>query len=560
MKKFLLLCIVLCLTHVDGFAQDFDESKLESLTTEFIQKANGSEALSILTNVKSYYGALSIDNKKRARSFYVNEISTYLEREKKEEALTIIYLYQNIAEGNDDKLPTLLYIKGNIYAEKVDSIHLIRTIDELKNSDYNSNIETRNYIVELQKKLSKLRDYIPPYKKIGGEWVVNRMVWDKSEKGNHSIVSFMKSSVEMTWLANNVPDVILRINNDLDADTISACLDKRSYFSYQLAARMAKMMIKNKDYYSQIVIPYATDSIYILWCSERINKNSPELAGILRGTVSATAAAVNAELAQKNKYSWSDSFWGGLTTTAVEVGINSILDALFTPSKKMFAFEARLRINNDYLLTGTLTYKFSKIKPEGLSKYEELHSDVKMVRWLPESGVAFEGIPVIPHPSLDEESFKKDKNTRYYNCMIAGKEAKRGMKYLSAYNNDQYQWLMLYNDSILRSQDYKGTYAVPIDANPYIGFGYDNINEQIKNKYKLENNDGVYVLGVDENSPAYVAGLKENDVILKIDDKPLKDKVQMLSILSNLKIGDRIILNVHRKKKELNLLLRVTWK
>ena len=561
MKKSFLFGLVLCITsYANVFAQNFDETQLETMTNEFIQRAESSDALSLMTNIKSYYSSLSIDDKGKMLSYVTNKTSALLENEKKDDALAVIYLYQNLVDDRDEKLPTLLFIKGNIYADKVDSVHLKRTIDELNSGVLKSNKNAARYLKELDRRLIDLRNYIPSYKQLEGEWVINRMVWDKTETGNHSIVNFMKSSIEMSLLASNIPDVILRISNDQVADTISACLDKRSYFSYQLAARMAKMIIKNKDYYSQIVIPYASDSIYILWCSERINKNSPEFAGLLRGTVSATVAAVNAELAQKNKYSWSDSFWGGLASTAVEVGINSIIDAMFTPSKKMFAFEVRLKINNEYMLTGTLTYKFSKIKPEGVSKYEELHSNVKLARWLPESNAAFEGFPLIVHPSMDEESFKKDTTTRYYYCMNAAKSAKRGIKYIRAFNNEQFKWLQLYNDSLLRNQGYKGEYAVPTKATPYFGLGYDNLNEMIQKKYKLPNSDGLLVIGVDENSPTYVAGLKEDDVILSIDGKNIKDKNEMVSILENKRIGDKMDFRILRKKNQLDLKLIVTWK
>ena len=53
--------------------------------------------------------------------------------------------------------------------------------------------------------------------------------------------------------------------------------------------------------------------------SEKINKNGITYAGLLRGTTGAASAMINAELAQSNKYKFSDQLLGGLATTVAEM-------------------------------------------------------------------------------------------------------------------------------------------------------------------------------------------------------------------------------------------------
>lgn len=545
-KSFLVGLLFSIISYADIFAQSYDEARLETLTNEFIQRAESSDALSLMTNIKSYYSSLSIDDKRKMLSYVTNKTSALLENEKKDEVLSVIFIYQNLTDIKDERLPTLLYIKGNIYAEKLDSIRLKNTIDELGNEIYKAHNKTSVYLTELRNNLEKVRSYIPAYKKLNGIWISDDLSWNTSNKRHVIATGFSKCG----------PDIYLNIDYDSFADTLSMKIDKLSDLSIQVAGK-GKAIVKIKDYYSQLVIPYKSDSIYILWSSEKINLNGTEIAPLIRGSLSATSAAINAELSQKNKYSFSEQLWKGMATTAIEIGINSILDVLFTPSKKMFVLEAHLKIVNDYLMTGDLIYKRSKIDAEGTNlNYDEYRTRVNLARWLPESGVAFYGWiqgtsgpgPLV-HPSLNikQKVYKKNENTRYSYW-------KRNVPKTSAwaylgYNKDQQKWLMLYNDSVLKSIGFKGDYSVKPGAQPFIGFAYSDFAEK----------DGVLVTEVDKTSPALMAGLKRKDIILSADDIEISNSKDMEFILKEKKIGDYIKLKVLRGKKILNLLLRVTW-
>ena len=311
-----------------------------------------------------------------------------------------------------------------------------------------------------------------------------------------------------------------------------------------------------------MVIPYASDSIYVLWSSEKLNKNSPELASIFRGTVTATAASLSAELAQNNIYDFSTQLFGGLATTVSEIGLNAIISALFTPSKKMYVLEARLKHETDYMLSGTITYKYKDISADkDLSKEKTIRSKVSFARWLPESNSVFTAqwyMPILhPMNKIAPKDYKKYKDTRYAYCRNSiGKGKMFPAKSATAYNVDQYKWLMIYNDSVLRSQGHQGT--VFEKTKPYIGIMYSNLDENIQKKTTLA--EGVYVCDIDKMSAAYVGGLKEGDIILSVNGQIIKDSEDMNMIVNRLKVGDWLSFHVLRGKKEKDFTIRVTWK
>lgn len=559
-KSFLLGLLFGIFIYANVFAQNYDETKLEALTNEFIQKSESSDALSLMTTIRSYYSSLSVGDKDKILTYYLNKTTALLQSEEKNEALAVIHLYQNFADSKDSNLPNLLYIKGCLYAEKVDSFQLKRTIDELNNLTGLENVQTRNYVSQLNSSLNKIRNFIPSYKTIEGAWIADDLCWNTSNKEHYLVGAFEKME----------PDIILNVNYDQVGDTASWCLDKECFLSSQVVAhkKMAIWSWDVKNYASQIVIPYSSDSIYVLWSSEKINKNGITYAGVLRETTGAASAMINAELAQNNKYDFSDQLIGGLATSIAEIGINSIIDALFTPSKKMFVLEAHLKIVNKYLMRGSLIYKYSKVKADGNSKYHEYCSNVTLVRWLPDSKIAFIGQPnnewgPITHPqwNLTTKEYKKDKTTRfsdYYNNVC-----KRYLLPFVAtryFNKDQIKGLMIFNDSILQKQNFKGEYAIKRSYIPYCGFDYSDVDQKTISKFHLQNQGYTYITNITEGSPAYIAGLKKDDIVISVNGKSINSKGEMNSCLLNTHIGDWLYFNVLRGSKYLNFTLRVTWK
>jgi S1-C subfamily serine protease len=93
---------------------------------------------------------------------------------------------------------------------------------------------------------------------------------------------------------------------------------------------------------------------------------------------------------------------------------------------------------------------------------------------------------------------------------------------------------------------------------PFLGLRYLTLNDDLKEKLKLPVSYGALVAkehlldqAIVEGSPADIAGLKENDVILEWNGEKITADKNIQDYLENCEVGDKIKLNVLRGKKEL---------
>lgn len=84
----------------------------------------------------------------------------------------------------------------------------------------------------------------------------------------------------------------------------------------------------------------------------------------------------------------------------------------------------------------------------------------------------------------------------------------------------------------------------------YIGIMMTDVNEEIKDFFKLKNQDGVLITDVLEDSPAEEGGLKRDDVILKIDGKDIKNGQGVRNIIGFTAPGTKVVFTVDRSGRE----------
>jgi serine protease Do len=94
----------------------------------------------------------------------------------------------------------------------------------------------------------------------------------------------------------------------------------------------------------------------------------------------------------------------------------------------------------------------------------------------------------------------------------------------------------------------------------YLGVRYRAIDERFAYVYNLPVKAGAYIppsetgsASIVKDSPADKAGLKEKDIITKIDDQVLDDKNDLIATLGKYKVGDVVKLTVLRNGKELKI-------
>ncbi|TAD99130.1 MAG: Do family serine endopeptidase [Bacteroidetes bacterium] len=87
----------------------------------------------------------------------------------------------------------------------------------------------------------------------------------------------------------------------------------------------------------------------------------------------------------------------------------------------------------------------------------------------------------------------------------------------------------------------------------FLGIRIRSLDGNFAKEKALSINEGVYVESLQENSSAKEAGVKEGDVIVKIDDKMVKSAPELQEAIGRKRPGDKVTVIVHRKGEEKKL-------
>jgi C-terminal processing protease CtpA/Prc len=93
------------------------------------------------------------------------------------------------------------------------------------------------------------------------------------------------------------------------------------------------------------------------------------------------------------------------------------------------------------------------------------------------------------------------------------------------------------------------------DANTYffnfysgnrIGVKVQDLSEQLGDYFGVTDGEGVLITEVEEDMPAYKAGLKAGDVVVEVDGKKIEDTEELTSAISEKDAGDKVNIKVMR--------------
>jgi serine protease Do len=94
---------------------------------------------------------------------------------------------------------------------------------------------------------------------------------------------------------------------------------------------------------------------------------------------------------------------------------------------------------------------------------------------------------------------------------------------------------------------------------PFLGVRYVSLTNDLAKEFNLKVTRGAYITSSDnqpavvQGSPADQAGLKDHDVITKVNNISIDDKTSLTSALSKFKVGDTVTLTVDRLGKTLHV-------
>lgn len=92
----------------------------------------------------------------------------------------------------------------------------------------------------------------------------------------------------------------------------------------------------------------------------------------------------------------------------------------------------------------------------------------------------------------------------------------------------------------------------------YLGVQLAELNDQVADEFGISVSQGVYVNGILPNGAAENAGMKTNDVIVKIDDLSIKQTSQLLEVIGRHRPGDVVNLTIIRGTKEMKIDVTLT--
>ena len=81
----------------------------------------------------------------------------------------------------------------------------------------------------------------------------------------------------------------------------------------------------------------------------------------------------------------------------------------------------------------------------------------------------------------------------------------------------------------------------------YLGVSIAEITEELAEAKGIEEMSGVYILGVDERGGAKAAGIKEDDILLSVNNISVNSNSQLIGVISQYRPGDKVTVKIQRK-------------
>ena len=91
----------------------------------------------------------------------------------------------------------------------------------------------------------------------------------------------------------------------------------------------------------------------------------------------------------------------------------------------------------------------------------------------------------------------------------------------------------------------------------YLGVALQSLDEDLAKEFKIEGEKGALVVEVTEGSPSQAAGIKNGDVIVGLDDKPIADRRELMLLVAGKAPGTEVNVKLLRDGKEQSLKVKL---
>jgi serine protease Do len=97
--------------------------------------------------------------------------------------------------------------------------------------------------------------------------------------------------------------------------------------------------------------------------------------------------------------------------------------------------------------------------------------------------------------------------------------------------------------------DLKNNKPIPVEPAPYIGVSLGDLNDTIAKQLGFKGTKGALINQVEVGSPAYQAGIQAGDIITTVSDKSIESSADVVAIIKDKKVGDKVKIKVFRDGK-----------
>jgi S1-C subfamily serine protease len=87
----------------------------------------------------------------------------------------------------------------------------------------------------------------------------------------------------------------------------------------------------------------------------------------------------------------------------------------------------------------------------------------------------------------------------------------------------------------------------------FLGITIQDLDWNLANDMGLKISEGVLVNGVVGSGAAAKAGMKKNDVVVRVNDRAVRSSAELLETVAIQRPGDQITVTINRAGKEMNL-------
>lgn len=551
--------------------QTWDFSIIDNLLPLYVTaKKENKDFNSPLTGILVFYGGLNDTGKRECRRYLVDKMDGYYNEQRPTEALAVADIYESIAPVNDFGRLRLYFYRGEQAATvKGDTVMLKQYMDNIASLSDTGNERKQECLSTLNGYLEEIRNYIPVDKTIDGVWVS-----------------------DIRTIYSSLPFFVLKIHTDGSGKT-SFTLSKESfYLPYADSFRVEQI--------AQEEFVYNTDSIYAVWSNEDMKKPSPELNCMFRQTAGTFASVLGTKATIEGS-----AALGNLTSSIVGLGVDAIADAIFTPSKRAYLLQIKMRkINNRQIEADIFSNKL-KVKGDNQPKLTEDKWHALFTKVEPDDSLFWtnysslislfelsEELPVEMQKDLTEQLSEKYKEKpEEFQKEIIKEVQKEIIKELSKekIRKELPEDIQKKIPKILSKEEKKNIrkrygfsiWSAPEKVKAFNDFQYDKMHYKNEEKLIMQGETNfsnivnihssriIPVIGVifDENSttiskvikytPADFAELKKEDIITHVNGYEVNTAEQFKRIITRKKPFDTVTLTIKRKKKTMEIPLEL---